>query len=71
MTGRFKIEWLDGTPVEEIEADKWTDEGLWVDFHLAYFPSGSQKWAWEQVLRVRADNVRRIERTESSDRSGT
>ncbi len=48
----FKITYLDATQEpEEIEADHHEDNGPWVDFRKNH----------QQVLRVRADKVKRIE----------
>lgn len=48
-----------GATRETVEADKWTDEGKWIDFH---------RWEdgdWRPVLRVQAMAVKRID--EGSD----
>ncbi len=50
----FKITYLDPTQEpEEVEADHHEDNGPWVDFRKNH----------QQVLRIRADKVKRIEMT--------
>lgn len=52
---KFKITYSDDE-TEEVEAHAHEDHGDWIDF---YNPSGGSK---EQVLRVQAARVRRVER---------
>lgn len=73
---RFRIMYMPGVdrPPEEIEADEYSDTGTWMDFVVIHVSPGSSSGGVavfgssreEQVLRVRAELVARVEKVDVS-----
>jgi hypothetical protein len=63
VTGKFKISWNDTTRggTEQVDADDFVEEGVWTTFRRLKLGTTQQM---EQVLRVRSENIQRIERDE-------
>ncbi len=56
----FSVSWTTTREPEEVQADEWEDKGDWIDFVRIRGPRGSGQRI--HVLRVRADDVHRIDR---------
>ena len=59
--GQFKIVWKGSKEDETVEADRFQDEGDWITFTQAPKSLGAARL---QVLRIRGDDVERIERVD-------
>jgi hypothetical protein len=60
---KFRITWLVQEPPEEVEADDYKDEGNWITFSNSRPAiAGVLRIHREHVLRVRQDEVKRIEK---------
>ncbi len=59
--GQFKIVWKGSKEDETVEADRFQDEGDWITFTQAAKSLGAARL---QALRIRGDDVERIERVD-------
>jgi hypothetical protein len=59
--GTFKIVWKDSKEDETVDADRFQDEGDWITFTQAAKSLGAARL---QVLRIRGNDVERIERVD-------
>jgi hypothetical protein len=61
----YKIIYRDETGLESetVEADRWTDSGPWIEFtrEVTGMRSGYEVYLDQQVLRIRSEDVTRIE----------